>query len=183
LEKTVRESKSSTTSTQSTVPLNAAPPSTAASIDQQKAYVFVQRTSRHAEYSSPEVFHNVLHDLLDYFKTKNVAIAVDESGGLNHAERLTSLDTIFASARDAKASSVIYVVVDRPFTQWLKITVQCFNIDRKQLWQEEALSGAGGLTSRHEFEIATKKLHTQLDKRVGQDGLPILPKEAAAEKQ
>jgi hypothetical protein len=144
-----------------------------ASTDQQKVFVFVQRTDRHSKYSSPEVFHNVLNDLLDYLKTKNVAIAVDEFGGRNHAEGATPLDTIFTIARDAKASSVMYVVVDRPVTKWLKTTVQCFDMNRKQLWQEEVSSG-GGLSGGHGFEVSTKKLHAQLDKRVGQDGLPIL---------
>jgi biopolymer transport protein ExbD len=147
--------------------------STAASAEPQKVFVFVQRTDRHAKYSSPEVFHNLLDDLLDYLKTKNVAIAVDEFGGRNHAEGATPLDTIFAIARDAKASGVMYVVVDRPVTKWLKITVQCFDMSQKQLWQEEASSG-GGLSGSHGFEVSTKKLHAQLDKRVGQAGLPIV---------
>ena len=162
------------------------PPSTtaSASADQQKVFVFVQRTDRHSKYSSPEVFHNVLNDLLDYLKTKNVAIAVDEFGGRNHAEGATPLDTIFTIALDAKASSVMYVVVDRPVTKWLKITVQCFDMNRKQLWQEEVSSG-GGLSGGHGFEVSTKKLHAQLDKRLGQDGLPILAaaKDPVAEKQ
>jgi hypothetical protein len=162
------------------------PPTTtaSASADQQKVFVFVQRTDRHSKYSSPEVFHNVLNDLLDYLKTKNVAIAVDEFGGRNHAEGATPLDTIFTIARDAKASSVMYVEVDRPVTKWLKITVQCFDMNRKQLWQEEVSSG-GGLSGGHGFEVSTKKLHAQLDKRLGQDGLPILAaaKEPVAEKQ
>ena len=161
------------------------PPSTtaSASADQQKVFVFVQRTDRHSKYSSPEVFHNVLNDLLDYLKAKNVAIAVDEFGGRNHAEGATPLDTIFTIARDAKASSVMYVGVDRPVTKWLKITVQCLDMNRKQLWQEEVSSG-GGLSGGHGFEVSTKKLHAQLDKRLGQDGLPILAvaKEPVAEK-
>jgi hypothetical protein len=163
-----------------------AAPSAASSakVNQQKVFVFVQRTDRHAKYSSAEVFHSVLTDLLDYLKTKNVAIAVDEFGGRNHAEGATPLDTIFTIARDAKASSVMYIVVDRPVTKWLKITVQCFDMNHKQLWQEEASSG-GGLSGGHGFEVSTKKLHAQLDKRLGQDGLPILAaaKEPVAEKQ
>jgi hypothetical protein len=153
-------------------------------VGQAKVFVFVQRTDRHAKYSSPDVFHNVLNDLLDYLKAKNVAIAVDEFGGRNHAEGATPLDTIFNIASDAKARSVMYVVVDRPVTKWLKITVQCFDMNRKQLWQEEASSG-GGLSGGHGFEVSTKKLHAQLDKRLGQDGLPILAaaKEPVAEKQ
>lgn len=169
---------------QSPSPQSAAPASVAATTEQQKVFVFVQRTDRHAKYSSPEVFHNVLNDLLDYLKTKNVAIAVDEFGGRNHAEGATPLDTIFTIASDAKASSVMYVVVDRPVTKWLKITVQSFDMNRKELWREEVSSG-GGMSGGHGFEVCTKKIRAQLDKHVGQDGLPILAaaKEAVAEKQ
>jgi|SRR5579864_239047 len=144
-----------------------------AKIEQQKVFVFVQRTDRHGKYSSPDVFHNVLNDLLEYLKAKNVAVAVDEFGGRNHAESATPLDTVFSIARDARASSVMYVVVDRPVTKWLKITVQCFDMNRTQLWQEEASSG-GGFSGAHGFEVSSKKLHAQLDKRIGQLGLPVV---------
>lgn len=169
---------------QSTSPQAAAPASAPATIKQQKVFLFVQRTDRHAKYSSPDVFHNVLNDLLDYLKTKNVAIAVDEFGGRNHAEGATPLDTVFTIAGDAKASSVMYVVVDRPLTKWLKITVQSFDMNRKELWREEVSSG-GGMSGAHGFEVCTKKIHAQLEKHVGQDGLPVLAaaKEVAAEKQ
>ena len=36
----------------------------------QQVFVFLQRTDRHAKYSSPEVFHNVLDDLLNYLKLR-----------------------------------------------------------------------------------------------------------------
>lgn len=165
-------------------PANAAQAVSPAGIEQAKVFVFVQRTDRHAKYSSPEVFHNTLNDVLDYLKGKNVAIAVDEFGGRNHAEGVTPMETVFNIARDANASSVLYVVVDRPVTKWLKMTVQCFDMSGKQLWQEEASSG-GGVSGGHGFEVTTKKLHAQLDKRIGQEGLPILvaDKEPSAQRQ
>lgn len=146
--------------------------------EQQKVFVFVQRTDHHVKRSSPEVFHDVLSDLLDYLQAKKVAIAVDEFGGRNHAESSTPLDTIFAIARDAKATSVMYVVVDRPLTKWIKITVRCFDMNRKRLWQEEVSSG-GGLSGGHGLEVSRKKLHKLLDKRVGREGLPVLVVPAA----
>jgi hypothetical protein len=175
---------SSVAQEQSMPPQNSAPASVAATVYQQKVFVFVQRTDRHAKYSSSEVFHDVLHDLLAYLNSKNVAIAVDEFGGRDHAEGATPLDTIFSIALDAKASSVMYVVVDRPLLKWLKITVQSFDMNRKQLWMEEVSSG-GGLSGGHGFEVCTKKIHEQLDKHIGQEGLPILAaaKEPVEEKQ
>jgi hypothetical protein len=158
---------------QNTSPQSAAPVSVVAAVNPQKVFVFVQRTDRHVKYSSPEVFHDVLNDILAYLKSKHVAIAVDEFGGRDHAESATPLDTVFSIAADAKASNVMYVLVDRPLTKWLKITVQSFDMNRKQLWMEEVSSG-GGLSGSHGFEVCSKKIHAQLDKHVGQDGLPIL---------
>jgi len=170
---------------QSAAATNLSQSASAASIEQLKVFVFVQRTDRHAKYSSSEVFQNALNDLLDYLKAKNVAIAVDEFGGRNHAEGATPMETVFNIARDAKASSVLYVVVDRPMTKWIKITAQCFDMKGKQFWQEEASSGGPiwkGLGAQG-FQLTTQKLHAQMDKRVGQECLPILAaaKESSAQ--
>jgi hypothetical protein len=132
----------------------------------------VQRTDDHFTRSSAEVFHEALSDLLKCLKTTNVAIAVDEFGR-DHAEAVVPLDTIFTIARDAKANSLLYVVVDRPLAKWLKITVQSFDMNREVLWKEEVSSG-NGLSGAHGFEVCMTTIHAQLDQHLGQDGLPIL---------
>jgi hypothetical protein len=132
------------------------------------------------KYSKSEVFHDVLNDLLEYLKAKNVAIAVDEFGGRNHAEGFTPLDTIFTVARDIKADGVLYVEVDRPMTKWLKITVRSFDMEQKELWKEEVSNG-GGFSGGHGFQACTENLHKLLEKRVGQDGLPVLAEARAPE--
>ena len=148
----------------------------------QKVFVFVQRTDRHAKYSKPEVFHDALTDILDYLAAKNVAIAVDEFGGRNHAEGAMPLGTILGIGRDAKANSVLYFVVDRPVTKWIKISVQCLDLNGKQLWQDEASNG-GGLSGAHGLEATTKTLHSKLDSRIGQECLPVMaPAKATAQK-
>jgi hypothetical protein len=160
----------------------AAPPvQAAASVnnEQAKVFVFIQRTDRHAKYSSGEVFQNTVKDLMEYFKSKNLAMAVDEFGGRNSAEGAMPLETVFNIARDAKASSLLYVLVDRPPSKWIKLTAQCYEIGGKQLWQEEVSSG-GGLSGAHGFKVATQKMHALLDKRIGQEGLPVLPAADAA---
>jgi hypothetical protein len=142
----------------------------------------VQRTDRHAKYSKPEVFHDALTDILDYLAAKNVAIAVDEFGGRNHAEGATPVDTVLSIGRDAKASRVLYFVVDRPVTKWIKISVQCLDMTGKQLWQDEASNG-GGLSGSHGLEATTKALHSKLDSRIGQECLPVMaPAKATAQK-
>jgi len=154
------------------LPVNA--PTAAATLPlQQHVFVFVQRTDRHAKYSKPEMFHDVLNDILSYLTAKKVAIAVDEFGGRNHAEGAMPLDTVFGIAREANANSVLYFIVDRPATKWLKVTAQCFDMNGKQIWQEEASSG-GGFSGAHGFDVTTEKLHGELDKHIGQEGIPVL---------
>lgn len=140
---------------------------------QQKVFVFVQRTDRHAKYSKPEVFHDALTDILDYLAAKNIAIAVDEFGGRNHAEGATPIDTVLNIGRDAKANNVLYFVIDRPVTKWIKISVQCFDMNGKQRWQDEVSNG-GGLSGAHGLDATTKALHGKLDTRVGQECLPVM---------
>lgn len=140
---------------------------------QRKVFVFVQRTDRHAKYSKPEVFHDALTDIMNYLVSKNIAIAVDEFGGRNHAEGATPIDTVLNIGRDAKANNVLYFAVDRPVTKWIKISVQCFDMNGKQLWQGEASNG-GGVSGGHGLEATTKSLHTKLDARIGQDCLPVM---------
>jgi hypothetical protein len=167
---------------QSTATVAAPPATLSATAGQAKVFVFVQRSARHVKYSHSEDFHNAMNDLLDYLKSKNVAIAVDEFGGRNSAEASTPMETVMNIARDAKASGLLYVEVDRPLSKWIKITVQCMDLGGKQLWQEEASSG-GGLSGAHGLEVTTKKLHAALDKHLGQQGLPILvAQEPAAQK-
>jgi hypothetical protein len=140
---------------------------------QQRVFVFVQRTDRHAKYSKPEVFHDAWTDILNYLASKNIAIAVDEFGGRNHAEGATPIDTVLNIGRDAKANSVLYFAVDRPVTKWIKISVQCLDMNGKQLWRDEASNG-GGVSGAHGLEATTKTLHTKLDARIGQDCLPVM---------
>ena len=154
-------------------PTTFAPSAEAPVPNQQRVFVFVQRSDRHAKYSKPEMFHDVLNDILNYLATKKVAVAVDEFGGRNHAEGAMPMDTVFSIAREAKANSVLYFVVDRPATKWLKVTAQCFDMNGKQLWQEEASSG-GGFSGAHGFDVTTERLHGELDKHIGQEGVPVL---------
>ena len=157
-----------------TLPPPTGPSATAPSVapTQQKVFVFVQRTDRHAKYSKPEVFNDALTDILNYLAAKNIAIAVDEFGGRNHAEGAMPMETVLSIGHDAKASNVLYFLVDRPVTKWIKISAQCFDMNGKQLWQDEASNG-GGLSGSHGLEATTKALHRKLDARIGQECLPV----------
>lgn len=150
----------------------------------QQVFVFVQRASSHVKYSKPEVFHNVLDDLLGYLKKKNVAMATDQFGGRSHSEDEMPLTTVQGIARDTGAQYLLYALVERPMTKWIKVTVTCYDMNGQKLWQEDAASG-GGMSGGHGLEVTLGRIHERLDKRIGQTGLPVAAatentKEAAA---
>jgi hypothetical protein len=138
----------------------------------QAVFVFVQRASSHAKYSKAEVFHAVLDDVMGYLKQKNVAMASDEFGNRTHSEDEMPLATVQGIARDSGATYLLYALVERPVTKWIKVTVRCYDMAGQQLWQEEAASG-GGLSGGHGLSVTLDRLHDQLDKRIGQAGLPL----------
>jgi hypothetical protein len=91
-------------------------------------FVFVQRTKAHINYSKPDVFHRVVDDVYSYLATKHVALAKDEFGGRTHAEEEMPISTVLNIARGANATYVLYLIVDRPITEWIKVTVRCYNL-------------------------------------------------------
>jgi hypothetical protein len=141
---------------------------------QAKVFVFVQRTDAHAKYSKSEVFHDAMNDFLAFLKEENVAVAVDEFGGRNFAESATPLDTVFKIARESDATSVLYLVIDRPMSKWIKMTAQCFDMNQKQLWKEEA-SNSSSMSGGAALKSTEKRLRERLEPRVGKEGLPVLP--------
>lgn len=137
------------------------------------AFVFVQRTKAHINYSKSEVFHKVVDDVYSYLATKDVALAKDEFGGRTHAEDEMPISTVLNIARDANATYLLYLIVDRPITEWIKVTVRCYDLSGKQLWEESA-AGGGKWTGIHRQHVILDRLHQLLDKRLGQPGLPLM---------
>jgi len=137
------------------------------------AFFFVQRTKRHINYSKSEAFYSVVDDVYSYLATKDVALAKDEFGGRTHAEDEVPISTVLHIARDANATYVLYLIVDRPITKRIKVTVRCYDLSGKQLWEESA-ADSGGLTGIHRGHVILDRLHRLLDKRLGQPGLPLM---------
>lgn len=135
-------------------------------------FVFVQRAPSHVKYSKPDVFHDVLNDVLGYLKEKNVAMATDQFGGRSNSENEMPLTTVQGIARDAGATYLVYALVERPITKWIKVTVRCYDMAGQKLWEEQAESG-GGLSGSHGLRVTLDRLHEHLDKRLGQPGLPV----------
>jgi hypothetical protein len=61
---------------------------------------------------------------------------------------------------------------NRPLTKWLKVTLHCYDVSGKALWEETASDG-GGLTAANAPQHVQKQLEKSLAERIGKEGLPL----------
>src|SRR5215813_10887523 len=90
-------------------------------------FVFLQRTKGHIKYSQPEVFQSVIDGVFAHLQSAGVAMAHDELAGRRSSEEEMSVDTVQRIARSSRADSLLYVVVDRPITKWIRVTATCYD--------------------------------------------------------
>lgn len=149
-----------------------APAGTEAKPVKAGVYYAAFRTSAHIARSSPEIFHGVSQDLLDYLKSKGVSIVADPERGVLETSDQMSTESMLRLAKLAGASGLLLVTVDRPAASWLKITVQSFNESGKQLWEEKAdkKSGLNGRSAPHDVG---EKIKNKLGAHIGKEGLPV----------
>ena len=142
------------------------------------SYFVAYRTPAHVKYSGPEVFHGIADQMLEFLKSKQVVLVTDPERPSFQTSELFSVESLLKLAREAGASHLLYLTVDRPVTKWVKITLQCFDLSGKLLWQEVTdgwgRSGKGGVYK------AVEKMGKKLEARMGGPGLLLVPPAAAA---
>jgi hypothetical protein len=134
----------------------------------QMTYVYFQRTSGHVKFSTPELFLQVVGEVKGYLSASGV-MAVTEGSALSSGAELP-LSAVQEMARDSGAAYLLYVVVDRPMSKWLKVTVRCYDASGRGMWEEEA-SANGVLSSGKAEQETLQKLREELNRRLGQPGL------------
>ncbi|HET7216869.1 MAG TPA: hypothetical protein VFJ02_02440 [Vicinamibacterales bacterium] len=135
-------------------------------------YVVTFRTSAHVRTSSGEVFHNAAADTRRLLAECGVTIVADPERGFIENESRMSVASMTRLAREAGATSLLLVIVDRPFTEWIKITLQAYDLDGTLLWEDKAGSGMGGVTGSHGYRKCFEKLEKIIGERAGGPGLP-----------
>jgi len=135
------------------------------------------RTPAHVSRSQPEVFHEIAGGLREFLNSKKAAL-VNGSSTVT-TEVLLSTENWLNRTREAGGSHLFYVTVDRPATAWVKITVECFDLSGKLLW-EESTSDRGSLSDKGGGEKSLKKMKEKLAARVGGPGLELLEAGATA---
>lgn len=133
-------------------------------------YFAAYRTPAHIRYSKPEVFHDIVSGVVEYLGKNNVFIVQDPVRKRIESADLIPTATLVNIARDAGASSVLLLTVDRPKTKWVKLTVEAFDLSGALLWKESVDEG-GGLSGKGGVEKALSKLQMRLDPRLGRPGL------------
>jgi hypothetical protein len=138
------------------------------------SYVAAFRTSKHVMASKPEVFHDVVAEVVRYLGDKKVDLVSDPLRPRIETQDAISIDSLVKIAKDAGASYLLYIIVDRPVAQWLKVTVQCYDLDQKMLWQESAgYTGAFDVNSKKALPEIMKRLDKQLAPKFDHPGLML----------
>jgi hypothetical protein len=137
-------------------------------------YFAAYRTPRHMKYSKPDVFHQTVAGVVEYLETNRVRIAEDPVRKRIETSDLIPVSVLVNIAREAGASSLLLLTVDRPVTKWVKIETEAYDLSGALLWKESVDEG-GGLSGKGGVKKALDKLRKRLDSRLGQPGLEQLP--------
>ncbi len=138
---------------------------------QEGSYLFIYRTPAHVQRSDPDTFHNAARAVRDLLREQQVSIFEDPMRGTIETSETFSMESVLNLARQSGGTYLIYVTIDRPVTKWLKILLQCYDLNGKLVWQEEAAHG-GGWNSSESIKKITNELNKRLTPRLGGPGLP-----------
>ncbi len=133
-------------------------------------YFAAYRTPAHVRYSKPDVFHEVVAGVIKYLESRHVAIVQDPVRKRIETADLIPIPTLVNIARDAGASSLLLLTVDRPKTKWVKVIAEAYDLSGNLLWKE-AVDEGGGLSGKGGVAKALAKLQKRLEPRLGRPGL------------
>jgi hypothetical protein len=148
---------------------------------ESSVYLVVFRTPAHVRNSKPGVFHGFAADLSSYLKEQGVPVKADPERGTIETESPMSVESMLNIAKQVGAASLLYVIVDRPVTKWIKVTLQSYDLDGKLQWSEEASDG-GSMSGKSGYKKTLERIETKLAKRLGGPGLPVSADRASASK-
>lgn len=123
------------------------------------------RTVNHQNYSSREVFQQIVDDIMLFLKQRNLQLLNDSLGASFQIEGTISVYEVLVAAKKAGAPYVIILTVDRPLSKWVKLRCQCFGVDGNVVWDEKTEEG-GGFKSTRAVMAAIEKLKASISKYV-----------------
>jgi hypothetical protein len=123
--------------------------------------------------SSPEVFHSSMADVRKLLAADGVIVVADPERGNIESESQMSVESMTTLAREAGATALLQVTVDRPTTKWIKLILRSYDLSEKLLWEEKVDGGMGGMSGAGGYKKCFEKLGKVLATRVGGPGLPV----------
>jgi hypothetical protein len=129
------------------------------------------RTQNHIARSDSNRFNEAVDGVEQFLTSNKVVLREDPVRTKFRLESTMSKENLIHVAEDAGASYVLQLTVDRPATSWIELTMQCFDLQGKQLWEERG-SGASQFTSSGHVQKAVKKLTSRLVPKLGSECLP-----------
>jgi len=129
------------------------------------------RTQNHIARSDSNKFNEAVDSVEQFLTSNKVVLREDPVRTKFRLESTMSKENLIHVAEDAGASYVLQLTVDRPATSWIELTMQCFDLQGKQLWEERG-SGANQFTSTGHVQKAVKKLTSRLAPKLGTECLP-----------
>ena len=136
---------------------------------------FAQRTDNHTERSSAEVFRDVVDNILIFLKSNKILLANDRIDQSMMASSPSMYDLFKFNRNYVGASHILYLTVDRPFSRWISLTIECYDRDGKLLWEEKSESGWSSLNSNHMPIV--EKLQNKILDRISETPLPVVSNE------
>ena len=128
------------------------------------------RTQNHIARSDSNKFNEAVDGIEQFLTSNKVVLREDPLRGKFRLESTMSKENLIHVAEDAGASYVLQLTVDRPATSWIELTMQCFDLQGKQLWEERG-SGANQFSSSGHVQKAVKKLTSRLAPKLGSECL------------
>lgn len=154
----------------------------AAATSSKGVFVIGYRTPGHVRTSSPEVFHNAMADVRKLLAEKKVELVKDTERGFIENESQMSVENMTKLAKEAGAVSLLVVIVDRPTSKWIKLTLDAYDLKGIRLWEENVDSGMSPMNGTAGYKKCFEKLGKTLPARIGGPGLPV-GEEVVAEKK
>jgi hypothetical protein len=128
------------------------------------------RTQNHIARSDSNKFNETVDGVEQFLTFNKVVLREDPVRTKFRLESTMSKENLIHVAEDAGASYVLQLTVDRPATSWIELTMQCFDLQGKQLWEERG-SGANQFSSSGHVQKAVKKLTSRVAPKLGSDCL------------
>jgi hypothetical protein len=129
------------------------------------------RTQNHIARSDSNKFNEAVDGIEQFLTSNKVVLREDPLRGKFRLESTMSKENLIHVAEDAGATYVLQLTVDRPATSWIELTMQCFDLQGKQLWEERS-SGANQFSSSGHVQKSVKKLTSRLAPKLGTECLP-----------